>query len=135
MPTPATSAITQRTSTRTYPATSDQVRVIRAELSALLADCPRADDVILCASELATNAVIHSRSAQPGGAITVYTDIRPGDYVQIEVHDDGGPWTQPTRDADRPHGLDIVRSLASQQGTAETSTGRAVWAQLDWTAA
>jgi anti-sigma regulatory factor (Ser/Thr protein kinase) len=135
MPTPATSAIAPRTSTRTYPATRDQVRVIRAELRALLADCPRADDITLCASELATNAVIHSHSAQPGGTITVHTDVRTGDYVRIEVRDDGGPWTEPARDADRPHGLDIVRTLASDMSITETSTGRAVWVQLDWTAA
>src|ERR1022692_4522322 len=134
MPTPATSASALRTSTRTYPATRDQVRVIRAELRDLLTGCPTADDIILCASELATNAVIHSHSAQPGGTITVHTDIHPGIHVRIEVRDDGGPWTQPARDADRPRGLDIVRTVASQMGITETPTGRAVWAQLDWTA-
>ena len=134
MPTPATSAIAPRTSTRTYPATRDQVRVIRADLSVLLAGCPSADDIILCASELATNAVIHSHSARPGGTITVHADIRPGIHVRIEVRDDGGPWAEPTRDADRPHGLDIVRAIASQMGITEMPTGRAVWAQLDWTA-
>jgi serine/threonine-protein kinase RsbW len=134
MPTPATSAIAPRTSTCTYPATRDQVGVIRAELRALLADCPGVDDIILCASELATNAVIHSHSAQPGGTITIQTDIRPGDHVRIEVRDDGGPWSQPARDADRPHGLDIVRALASDMGITETPAGRAIWTQLDWTA-
>ncbi len=135
MPTPATSAIAPRTSTRTYPATRQHVRVVRAELSALLIDCPRADDIVLCASELATNAIIHSRSAQPGGTITLHAAIRPGDHVRIDIRDDGGPWTEPARDTDRPHGLDIVRVLASQWGIRETNTGRAVWAQLDWPAA
>lgn len=133
MPASATSAIAPRTST--YPATREHVRVIRADLRALLVGCPRADDIILCASELAANAVIHSRSAQPGGTIAVHADIRPGIHVRIEVHDDGGPWAQPVRDANRPHGLDIIRTLAGRWGVTDTSTGRTVWAQLDWPAA
>jgi anti-sigma regulatory factor (Ser/Thr protein kinase) len=135
MPTPATSAIAPRTSTRTYPGTADQVRAVRADLRGLLADCPRADDIILCASELAANAAIHSQSAQPGGTITVHTDIRPGDHVRIEVRDDGGPWTPAERDVGRPHGLDIVKALASAWEICATSTGRAVRAQFGWPAA
>jgi hypothetical protein len=38
----------------TYPGTADQIRVVRADLRALLDDCPMADDVLVCASELAT---------------------------------------------------------------------------------
>ncbi|MGO9082865.1 MAG: ATP-binding protein [Streptosporangiaceae bacterium] len=135
MPTPATSAIASHASTCTYPATREQISVVRAELRALLVGCPRADDIILCASELAANAAIHSHSAEPGGTITVHTDIRPGYHMRIEVRDDGGPWTPPARDADRPHGLDIIRALAGGWGTTETRTGRSVWAQLDWPAA
>jgi anti-sigma regulatory factor (Ser/Thr protein kinase) len=127
MPTPVTSAIE-----RTYPATRSRVSAVRADLRASLIDCARADDIILCASELATNAVIHSRSAEPGGTITVTADIRAGDHVRIEVHDDGGPWTPPAGSAGRPHGLYIVDVLASQWGVIETGTGRTVWAQLDW---
>src|SRR6266478_3363036 len=42
--------------------TTEQIRAVRADLRGLLGDCPMADDVILCASELAANAAIHSRS-------------------------------------------------------------------------
>jgi serine/threonine-protein kinase RsbW len=135
MPAPATSAITPRTSARTYPGTPDQARAVRADLRPLLGDCPRADDIILCASELAANAAIHSRSGQPGRTFTVHADIRPGKYVRIEVRDAGGPWKPPEPDADRPHGLDMVRAIADQWGTTGTSTGRAVWALLTWPAA
>jgi hypothetical protein len=55
--------------------------------------------------------------------------------VRIEVSDDGGPWTPPAPDADRPHGLDIIQALADGWGITETPAGRAVWAQLDWRAA
>jgi hypothetical protein len=86
-------------STRTSPGTRDQVAAERADLRALLTGCPHAD-IILCVSELAANGTIHSDSARPGGTITVYADIREGDYVRIEVHDGGGSWTPPAPDPD-----------------------------------
>jgi hypothetical protein len=70
MPTPLTSAIA-----RTYPANSQQVSAVRADLRAWLGTCAELDDVILCASELATNAIIHSRSGELGGSITVTADL------------------------------------------------------------
>jgi hypothetical protein len=47
------------------PRNPDQIRAVRADLRALLGDSPIADDVILCASELAANAALHSRSRKP----------------------------------------------------------------------
>jgi len=60
----------------------------------VLAGCPAADDVILCASELATNSVLHSCSGLPGGTFTLRVTISQG-FVRINVEDDGGPWTRP----------------------------------------
>ena len=54
------------------PARPDQVRVARAFLAATLAGCPAADDAILCASELASNSILHSDSKKPGGTFTIY---------------------------------------------------------------
>lgn len=120
---------------RIYPATASQIRFIRADVQALLPDCPIADEIVLCASELATNAAIHSDSRRPGGVITVTVDAKTHDHVRIEVSDDGGSWAEPTTAADRPHGLDIVQAVSRTWGVIETVTGRTVWAQLDWPAA
>src|SRR5215472_17471743 len=49
-----------------YPAGADQIRQLRYDLGKLLEDCPAADEIVLCASELATNAVQHSCSRRPG---------------------------------------------------------------------
>ena len=80
----------------TYPGSTEHIRAVRADLRALLGDCPMADDVILCASELAANAALHSRSRLPGGTFTVRATISPGHYAWIEVEDNGGPWTPAT---------------------------------------
>ena len=93
MHTPAPRALALRTSGVTYPGGTEQIRAVRADLRRLLGGCPMADDVILCASELAANAAIHSHSRLPGGSFTVRAKISPGDYAWIEVEDNGGPWT------------------------------------------
>src|SRR5205085_11338377 len=57
----------------TYPAEPGQVRVARAGLAGWLGGRPLTDEVILVASEFATNAVLHSDSGQ-GGAFTLRAD-------------------------------------------------------------
>ena len=56
MHTPAPRTIGLRTTEVTYPGGTEHIRAVRADLRAFLDDCSRADDVILCASELAANA-------------------------------------------------------------------------------
>jgi hypothetical protein len=47
---------------RTFSGRADQVRMVRTAVAAHLGDCPAAADVVLAASEFATNAILHSRS-------------------------------------------------------------------------
>ena len=91
MNSPAPRALALRTTGVTYPGTPEHIRAVRADLRPLLRGCPMADDVILCASELAANAAIHSHSRLTGGTFTVRAKISPGDYAWIEVEDNGGP--------------------------------------------
>ena len=129
MHTPAAQAPALRT---TYPGGTEHIRNVRADLRTALHDCPRADDVILCASELAANAVQHSRSRLPGGTFAVRTVISPDHYAQIEVQDGGGPWNQSMVDPARHHGLDIVRAVADEWGIEGDHTSRTIWARFDW---
>jgi len=91
-----------------------------------------ADDVILCASELAANAAIHSRSRLPGGIFTVRATISPGSYAWVEVEDSGGPWAPGINDSTRRHGLDIVCALANDWGIDGDDAVRTIWARFDW---
>jgi serine/threonine-protein kinase RsbW len=114
------------------PARHDQVQVARAFISAVLAACPAADDAVLCVSELATNAVLHSASRNPGGTFTVRAAIFE-DHVRIEVEDNGGHWEDRAHRDNRPHGLDIVRELAADCGRdGSPLTGWVAWARLEW---
>jgi len=123
-----------QTWTRAFPARPDQVGQARRFLALALGSCPVADDAVLCLSELASNSVLHSASRRPGGAFTVRAEVRPGDYVHVEVHDEGGPWKEPPgADDGRPHGLAIIRSLAAASGTdGDALTGWIGWARLGW---
>ena len=62
---------------RTFPAVPAQVREARRFLAGLLDGGPAAGDALICLSELASNAVVHSRSSQPGGTFTVRVPRRP----------------------------------------------------------
>jgi serine/threonine-protein kinase RsbW len=130
--TPAPGTLGVRSTDVIYPGGADQVRVVRADLRAVLRDCPRADDALLCASELAANAAQHSRSRLPGGTFTVRATVHPDLYARIEVEDNGGPWNQGMIDPARHHGLDIVRALVDEWGIDGDRTTRTIWARFDW---
>jgi anti-sigma regulatory factor (Ser/Thr protein kinase) len=118
---------------RTYPGMTSYIRAVRADLRGLLGDCPALDDVVLCASELATNAVRHSRSGLRGGSFTLRVTVARGVSVRVDVQDDGGPWTPALAAPDRHHGLDIVGALAAELAITGDHRGRTVSAVLSWT--
>jgi serine/threonine-protein kinase RsbW len=132
MHTPVPRTLRQCTTEVTYPGGTEHIRAVRAGLRAILDDCPRADDAILCASELAANAAQHSRSRLSGGTFTVRATGSQDHHVRIEVQDDGGPWNQGMIDPTRHHGLDIVRAVADEWGIDGDQTSRTIWARFDW---
>ena len=132
MHTPAPRTLRQCTTEVTYPGGTEHIRAVRAGLRAILDDCPRAYDAILCASELAANAAQHSRSRLSGGTFTVRATVSQDHHVRIEVQDDGGPWNQGMIDPTRHHGLDIVRAVADEWGIDGDQASRTIWARFDW---
>ena len=118
-----------------YPGRPEQVQRVRADLGAILDGCPIADETILVASELAANAVTHSSSRQPGGRFIVRAEVCPGDYVRVEVEDQGDIWAGHHPRDGRPHGLDIVQAVAGDGNwgiDGDAALGRVAWARLDW---
>ncbi|HEV2372178.1 MAG TPA: ATP-binding protein [Streptosporangiaceae bacterium] len=132
MHTPPSVAAGPREMVTTYPGRPDQVRKVRSDLRPLLSGCPVADDVVLCVSELATNAVTHSNSSRPGGTFTIWAQIWPGEGFRVEVIDDGGPWLGPPPGLTHGRGLGIVAALAQDWGVITAPTARTVWAHLGW---
>lgn len=105
----------------------EQISKARGQVREFLDGCPVADDAVLIVSELAADATIHSLSRN--GVFTVRVK-RYDTCVYLEVEDAGGRWIPAPRD-DRPHGLDIVETLARTWGIKE-SPGRIAWATVDF---
>ncbi len=89
----------------------------------------RLDDIRLCVSELATNAVLHG--ARPGGKVLVRVELR-STLLRIEVHDGGNgtPSVRAARStADDGRGLLLVSALADHWGVEERQgPGKCGWA-------
>jgi serine/threonine-protein kinase RsbW len=120
------------TFTRAYPGRTDQARHVRADLRAMLGECPIVDEVVLCISELAANAVVHSQSGYLDATFVVRAEIHNGSYVWIEVEDQGGPWAEAAPDPSRGRGLDIIRALAADWGIDGDYRSRVIWARINW---
>jgi anti-sigma regulatory factor (Ser/Thr protein kinase) len=116
---------------RAFPGTPAQAREARQFLAAILDESPAAEDAVLCMSELAANAAIHSQSGLPGGQFTVRAEM-DGGLLRVEVRDQGGPWTwPPAGDAGHGRGLLIVAGLARAWGReGDSATGWTVWFEM-----
>jgi serine/threonine-protein kinase RsbW len=134
MPMQITKAPEAITFERTYPGTADQPRQVRADLAEIAGHCPIADQMVLLASELAANAVLHSRSGHPGGTFTVRATLYPGDYAWVEVIDQGGPWAAGEHDDEHGRGLAVVSVVAGDGnwGIEGDTASRVAWFRLDW---
>ncbi|MFI6208499.1 ATP-binding protein [Streptomyces sp. NPDC051041] len=121
---------------RFYPRERRSVPAARAFAREALADwgvCGRADDVLLCVSELATNALVHG---VPPGRGFLLRLLPGGDGgVRIEVHDSGdGVPAPPRTDGQEPgeggRGLLLVSELADKWGVGERDPGKIVWCEF-----
>jgi len=117
---------------RVFAAQPLQVAQARRFVGGVLSGLAPADDVVLCVSELASNAVLHSDSREPGGQFAVRVWMTARGAVRAEVEDRGGPWApDPAAGEERGRGLLIVAALASRWGIAGSNAGRVAWLELD----
>ena len=128
LPTLATAELAAYTGV--FPGRADQVGRARRQVARYLASCPAADDALIVLTELATNAILHSRSGHD--FFTVRAELT-GHHARLVVEDAGGTWQQPgPAGTDGGRGLQIVAAIAEAWGVDGDDRGRAVWARLTW---
>jgi serine/threonine-protein kinase RsbW len=117
---------------RAFTAQPLQVAHARRFVAGVLTGASAADDIVLCVSELASNAVLHSSSRAPGGHFVIRAWITAGGRIRAEVEDCGGPWVPGAEeDEERGRGLLIVARLATRWGITGGDRGRIAWLELD----
>ncbi|MFE5404403.1 ATP-binding protein [Streptomyces sp. NPDC056580] len=97
-----------------------------------LAGWRRAEDVTLCVSELATNALVHGVPPGRGFLLRLRYD---GTVVRAEVHDSGTGAPRIAEDAggdeaEGGRGLLLVSSVADKWGVGLRAPGKLVWCEF-----
>jgi serine/threonine-protein kinase RsbW len=123
---------------RRFPGESLQISSARSWLAGLLPACGPLDDLLLFASELATNALVHTRSGEPDGWFSVEVTWCPM-WARVVVGDQGSDEV-PTRTGPRDdaieledgRGLALIDALSAAWGAAGGPDGRWLWADVDW---
>jgi anti-sigma regulatory factor (Ser/Thr protein kinase) len=96
----------------------------RRAVAELVGDRPRTDELLLCVSEVVTNAVLHARSAP-----RLFVTEEDG-HVRVEVSDDD-PALPVRKNYDQlsptGRGLHLLDRLTSGWGAEARSVGKVVW--------
>jgi anti-sigma regulatory factor (Ser/Thr protein kinase) len=133
----AASPSATRSSLRTFRGEPAQVPLARDFVFRFLnARCPAeaVQDIVVCATELAANAVLHSRSGLPGGQFSVEV-VCAGQSVHVVVEDSGGPWAECGHggiNEEYGRGLQVVSALSADMGIAGDASGRLAWFCCYW---
>jgi anti-sigma regulatory factor (Ser/Thr protein kinase) len=120
---------------RVLPGTPESVSIARQIARQLLGDAhPATETAMLLVSELVTNSVLHSKSGEPGGSVTIALCDGPAGIL-IQVRDDGGP-SEPqvsavaADGAEHGYGMLLVDVLAERWGTISSPDGRVTWCRV-----
>jgi serine/threonine-protein kinase RsbW len=115
------------------PGVPEAASAVRSLLRRCLGD-RATPDLLLCASELAANAIQHSRSGRPGGRFLVTVQAEGSGVVLVSVLDEGAragqdrsAWGLP---AEHGRGLGIVAALAIESGATTVFAGRLSWFRI-----
>jgi anti-sigma regulatory factor (Ser/Thr protein kinase) len=120
---------------RSFQGLAESLSEVRRFTAAVLGDRPGVDLVVLAASELAGNAVLHSASGRPGGQFVVHL-ASFADRWQIRVDDEGGlgepVLTEPGEEepGEAGRGLALIAAVSRSWGVLGDHYARAVWAEI-----
>jgi len=125
---------------RGFPGEATEVRKVRAWVEGFLPACAALDDLVIIASELATNALTHTRSGEAGGRFTVdltwspdSTRVVVGDQGSDEVPDSAeNPDEKEIAYGESGRGLFLVHALSTAWGMAGNADARWLWADVPW---
>jgi anti-anti-sigma factor len=106
------------------PADAGTPRMARRAVAERIRDLPRGDELLLCVSEVVTNAVLHAGTPR-------HLSVREeGDHLLVEVAD-GDPRVPVKRDHDitspTGRGLHFLDDLTLRWGSRPTGDGKVVW--------
>jgi serine/threonine-protein kinase RsbW len=123
---------------RDFPGDLSQVRQTRHWIKDLFPACGELDDLLEIASELATNALKHTRSGLPGGWFSLDLLWSP-EVVRIMVSDQGSEKEPAVAEKaaedgylEGGHGLLLVQNMSMAWGIAGNARARWVWADVRW---
>jgi anti-sigma regulatory factor (Ser/Thr protein kinase) len=120
--------------TALYPRDRRSVAVARDLTRLTLTDWKvphRQDDVLLCVSELATNALLHG--VPPARCFRLDLSLATDGVLRVEVHDSGPGEIHPAHPspyAEHGRGLLLVEALADDWGVRERDPGKVVWCEF-----
>ena len=125
-----------RAKRRVFPGRHEQVAHVRRFVARALEGCPVTDEAILCVSELATNALLHTASGNEGEFEVIVQQGRS--WIRIAVSDEGSSTTPTPRALDATsedgRGLGLVALIAYRWGQRGNEHGRTIWFELRWDA-
>jgi anti-sigma regulatory factor (Ser/Thr protein kinase) len=108
----------------------EEVRQVRREIADYLGGCPIADDIVLIASELITNSVVHARDAT---TVTVTVAVSEA-FIRVDVRDDGALGIPHMRrgdpEAEDGRGFHLINQLAWRWGFTREPGGSRCWAEI-----
>lgn len=131
--------MTRQTSVRrslTVPGRPEQAAAARDFVAGAVGEgSSQADAAVLLVSELVTNSVLHSLSGCDGGAITVTVIAGPGEFVRVEVTDEGAATLPVVRagggdDDENGRGMQLVSALASAWSCYRQGSRTTTWFEL-----
>ncbi|WP_274911899.1 ATP-binding protein [Streptomyces sp. WZ-12] len=130
-------------STRTLPSLDASVAAARGHVRDVLVqwglppDAAAVDDLVLMVSELATNAVQHTRGCSPHFTVALRLDRDERLCLGVADGQSRPPRRLPAAvQQDNGRGLVIIRSLAAERGgrlwVEPTAGGKTVWVTVPW---
>jgi anti-sigma regulatory factor (Ser/Thr protein kinase) len=119
---------------RVFPGHERELSRLRRWLSSLLPECPERDEVLSVATELGSNALMHTASGSPDGSFSVQVTWHQS-LIFVAVADGGSPGEPRVIEnlgGERGRGLLLVQGLSARTGWTGDERGRMVWAQIAW---